>query len=191
MFREPPQPPSSSAHTRSEPHLSLAEPAARRHKARVVGIMLMVLAAATSSLAPHLWQHRVVVIHDGGRSEDWMGEQVEALRKAKAENIERDIVVWVCRSRQCVVDAEAGVAAKGALDHHTVGQDLGLQGPSIILLGKDGGVKLRRGSMAEPAELHALIDKMPMRQAEMRLRRFERARRFRQAQEADKASFAK
>jgi len=39
---------------------------------------------------------------------------------------------------------------------------------SIVLIGKDGGEKLRRTKPLTPAELFALVDAMPMRRAEMR-----------------------
>jgi hypothetical protein len=39
---------------------------------------------------------------------------------------------------------------------------------TVMLIGKDGGVKLRREGGVELAEIFALIDTMPMRQREMR-----------------------
>jgi hypothetical protein len=40
----------------------------------------------------------------------------------------------------------------------------------VLLIGKDGGVKLRRDKLVSPSEVIALIDTMPMRQEEMRRR---------------------
>ena len=42
---------------------------------------------------------------------------------------------------------------------------------TIILIGKDGGAKLRREGPVQAAEIFALIDSMPMRQQEMRERK--------------------
>lgn len=42
---------------------------------------------------------------------------------------------------------------------------------TIVLIGKDGGEKLRRGTDVDIAEIFSLIDSMPMRQREMRERR--------------------
>ena len=39
---------------------------------------------------------------------------------------------------------------------------------SVVLIGKDGGEKLRRTTPLSPAELFAIVDAMPMRRAEMR-----------------------
>ncbi len=38
---------------------------------------------------------------------------------------------------------------------------------TLLLIGKDGGVKLRTESLLQPDSLFAVIDAMPMRQAEM------------------------
>jgi hypothetical protein len=42
---------------------------------------------------------------------------------------------------------------------------------SVVLIGKDGGEKLRRSTPLAPEELFAIVDAMPMRQAEVRTRR--------------------
>ena len=42
---------------------------------------------------------------------------------------------------------------------------------SIVLIGKDGGEKLRRTTPLSPEELFAIVDAMPMRRAEMRERK--------------------
>ena len=41
---------------------------------------------------------------------------------------------------------------------------------AIVLIGKDGGEKLRRHTLTKVSELSVMIDAMPMRQAEMRKR---------------------
>jgi hypothetical protein len=42
---------------------------------------------------------------------------------------------------------------------------------SVVLIGKDGGEKLRRATPLSPEELFAIVDAMPMRRAEMRERK--------------------
>jgi hypothetical protein len=42
---------------------------------------------------------------------------------------------------------------------------------SVVLIGKDGGEKLRRAIPLSPEELFAVVDAMPMRRAEMRERK--------------------
>lgn len=47
---------------------------------------------------------------------------------------------------------------------------------TVVLVGKDGEEKLRRGNEVDIAEIFSLIDSMPMRQREMRDRRREKTR---------------
>jgi hypothetical protein len=42
---------------------------------------------------------------------------------------------------------------------------------SVVLIGKDGGEKLRRATPLSPEELFAIVDAMPMRRAETRERK--------------------
>jgi hypothetical protein len=42
---------------------------------------------------------------------------------------------------------------------------------SVVLIGKDGGEKLRRTTPLSPEELFAIVDAMPMRRAEIRERK--------------------
>ncbi|MGB2203635.1 MAG: DUF4174 domain-containing protein, partial [Pseudooceanicola atlanticus] len=44
---------------------------------------------------------------------------------------------------------------------------LGAEGFEMLLVGKDGGVKMRAGEVIPPETLFATIDRMPMRQREM------------------------
>ncbi|MEL6188041.1 MAG: DUF4174 domain-containing protein [Myxococcota bacterium] len=135
----------------------------------MVGVLLMALDAAAGPFAPHRWQQRVVVLHDAGRGADWVDAQIDALRAVRPENVERDIVVWVCRDGGCAVDDEAGLKGTGMrLDPRSVASALRVTAPSIYLIGKDGSVKLHRTDRVDPAELHRRIDAMPMRQSEMK-----------------------
>ena len=45
---------------------------------------------------------------------------------------------------------------------------MGAKAFSVVLIGKDAQEKLRRTSPLAPNELFAIVDAMPMRQAEMR-----------------------
>lgn len=79
------------------------------------------------------------------------------LRQDAAALHERDVVV------EALTPAEA--AARPALD---VDPHLAF---AVLLVGRDGNVKLRRDTPVAAREITALIDTMPMRQAEMRLTR--------------------
>ena len=120
-----------------------------------------------NSLAGYRWQNRVVVMM--APHEDRKGaEQHQILSAAGDGLLDRDLVV--------VSITDGLVAIDGVVSQHwNVEQlvqalDLPRQEFSIVLIGKDGGVKLRSGEPVDVETLFALIDSMPMRQREMRER---------------------
>jgi hypothetical protein len=87
---------------------------------------------------------RVLLIAAPSTNDDTYRTQAALLLPAWAGLIERDFVV------------------RTQLDAKTF---------SVVLIGKDGGEKLRRTTPLPPAELFALVDAMPMRRAELRDRK--------------------
>ena len=49
--------------------------------------------------------------------------------------------------------------------------DIDVEQSTILLIGKDGGVKLRESMPVEPTQIFALIDTMPMRRNEMKVKK--------------------
>lgn len=93
------------------------------------------------------WQARPVVI---------LGEGAEVEAQIGALMAEADAL----RARDVVILTEGPGA--GPLRERSG------QGFMVMLIGKDGGVKLTQSSMVDPGEIIALIDTMPMRQREAR-----------------------
>ncbi len=115
---------------------------------RVMAFGLMAMTAAAQS------PHRLVVVV--GVSTDPRAVQQHAdLAKAATALRERDVVVQdITPEAARRTRPELGVTAQADFE--------------ILLVGKDGGVKLRRTNPVAPSEIIALIDTMPMRQSEMR-----------------------
>ena len=110
------------------------------------------LAPDMATLERYRWQARPVLIFAPSPEDPSYRAataQLTALRDGLAE---RDIVVLVD------TDPDAG----GALRNR-----LGAEGFEMLLVGKDGGVKMRAGEVIAPETLFATIDRMPMRQREM------------------------
>jgi hypothetical protein len=117
-------------------------------------IGLMVLALITTSGATST--HRLVVVvaqpadPRAAREHAWLSQDTAAMR-------ERDVVFEDITPEAARRDRpELGVRS------HVVFE--------VLLVGKDGGVKLRRDTPVAASEITALIDAMPMRQEEMRRR---------------------
>ena len=109
-------------------------------------------AQAADLLAGHRWQDRVVLLL-AAPDDPALAEQQRRLDDAAAAMAERDVVVLVPDR-----DDATGLRQRFGLD----------DGFAVLLLGKDGGVKLQARQPVAATELIALIDAMPMRRRELR-----------------------
>ncbi len=103
--------------------------------------------------APAMSPRRLVVVV--GRAEDpRVSEELTLLAQSKPALDERDVVVQSISPEAARRDRkELGVEAGTTFE--------------VLLVGKDGGVKLRRQKPVAVAEISGLIDTMPMRREEM------------------------
>lgn len=113
------------------------------------------LPAAEADLGTYLWTARPVVVFADTDADPRFIEQMELL--------ERDI--HALEERDVVVITDTDPAARSAIR-----QKLRPRGFMLVLIGKDGGIKLRKPSPWDVRELSRVIDKMPMRQQELRER---------------------
>lgn len=120
------------------------------------------------------WDHRLVVVFEGQGS-SVANQQVGQMQAAMYQWRDRDLVLITVQS-----GAVSGVHHDGQLSESQVSAILALNGvglvetykvpdrqPHVILIGKDGGVKLRDNKAFSNAVLFGTIDVMPMRQREM------------------------
>lgn len=126
--------------------------------------------AAENPLRTHLWENRIVLLFSEDSSEEKLQAQLQLFQQNQIDMKDRDLLVYQ-------IFPEGGKLTTGkAL---TVEQALYLRARykvsdkafTVILIGKDGGSKLRKESVVAPSELFDLIDQMPMRQSEMRRKR--------------------
>ena len=111
-------------------------------------------------------QCRVVVVLAGASDDAMRDEQLRLLGEASAGLRERDMVV--------VEDVGGVVTIDGVAQPEPIplreAYDAPPSGFQLLLIGKDGGVKLRSAELVATGELFALIDTMPMRRREMQER---------------------
>lgn len=103
-----------------------------------------------AGLADYRWQSRPVIVF-AEAADPRLAAQLVAFRDAAPAMAERDNVV--------IVDTSLTTP---------LARRFRPEGFTVILVGKDGGEKLRRTRVVDPGELGALIDTMPMRRNEMR-----------------------
>lgn len=113
------------------------------------------LNAADVELSTFLWTARPVIVFADTEADPRFQEQMDLLFARVEELEERDVVVITDTDP----DAEGAIRLK-----------LRPRGFQLALIGKDGGVKLRKPFPWDVRELTRVIDKMPMRQREIRER---------------------
>lgn len=111
-----------------------------------------------TDLSQFVWEKRPIVVFADSPNDPNFGLQMEYLENRAADLAVRDVVVLT----------DTDPSANSALR-----QKLRPRGFMLVLIGKDGGVKLRKPIPWDVRELSRTIDKMPMRQREMRERRAE------------------
>ncbi|WP_102222722.1 DUF4174 domain-containing protein [Acidimangrovimonas sediminis] len=107
----------------------------------------------SGNLDQYRWNKRVVMIFAPSPQDPKYRDVTEALRARAAGLENRDLVVLTD------TDPKAQGRLRAAFD---------VRGFRMLLVGKDGGVKLDEGAVISPDMLFQTIDAMPMRRDEMR-----------------------
>ncbi len=109
--------------------------------------------ASEVSLDAFLWVARPVVVFADTPADPAFQQQIELLQARIDELVERDVVL--------IVDTDRS-------DPGELRRKLRPRGFMLTVIGKDGGVKLRKPFPWNVRELTRSIDKMPLRQTEIR-----------------------
>ena len=106
------------------------------------------------NLEKYLWKNRVILLFEGNGHKSGYQQQLEVLQSESKELLERNIVTILPKNGEKALFLE----------------NLGLENDfyGLVLLGKDGGIKLKEEFVVKPQIIFRLIDAMPMRRAEMR-----------------------
>lgn len=126
------------------------------------------MAKAQDGLEVFGWKNRLVLIHGSG-NHPHTRDQLEQLLQQKEGLADRDLVVILLDSQSEEVQIKFGadqipldykaIVSKRKIDPHYF---------QVLLIGKDGGTKLKKGKTVPLETIFSLIDRMPMRQAEMK-----------------------
>lgn len=109
--------------------------------------------ADMNDLSQFHWKKRPVIVFADSADDPAYIEQLELLHAREDELIERDVVVLTDTDP----DARSALRIK-----------MRPRGFMLVLVGKDGGIKLRKPFPWDVREITRSIDKMPMRQREIR-----------------------
>ncbi len=124
-----------------------------------------IVPAAAAPLAAERWNKRIVVAFADAANEK-LKRQVDGLLADKATLAERDMLVIAVAGNE--VSAAYGAVPKDAsADALRKSYGIAADTPfTVILIGKDGGEKLRRTEPVAAKDILRLIDSMPMRRNE-------------------------
>lgn len=93
--------------------------------------------------------------------------QMDKFSSLPDELTERDLILISVFEEECARLGDE-IISNSSVNHIRSRLSPSKNDYSIFLIGKDGGVKLRKNDVLEPSELFRVIDRMPMRQREMR-----------------------
>ncbi|WP_299045566.1 DUF4174 domain-containing protein [uncultured Tateyamaria sp.] len=114
------------------------------------------IAADAADLSEFVWEKRPIVVFADSPNDPNFRQQIDFLEARAEELAERDVVV--------LTDTDPSVDSALRVKFRP-------RGFMLVLVGKDGGVKLRKPFPWDVRELTRTIDKMPIRQREIRERR--------------------
>ncbi len=120
-----------------------------------------------AQLDQHRWEDRVILIIAENDQLTAYKDQIQFLSQQRVELEDRNLVVY-----KLLMDGQSTyqennintTKAQKLIQNYKKKSDPFL----LLLIGKDGGVKLKSTTPVSPNDLFALIDGMPMRRAEMR-----------------------
>ncbi|MCP5076142.1 MAG: DUF4174 domain-containing protein [Rhodobacteraceae bacterium] len=123
-----------------------------RHFAILCFTTLLTVPAHGADLSVFLWKNRPVVVFSDTPEDPRFIRQMDMIADDEVQLTIRDVVVLT----------DTDPAAKSALR-----EQLRPRGFMLVLIGKDGKVKLRKPSPWSVRELSRAIDKMPLRRDEI------------------------
>jgi hypothetical protein len=123
------------------------------------------MAAGETALAGYRWENRLLLVFAPDVDSTLYLRQQEMLLDAKPGLNERDVVV--ISVLKDIVSTKERPDAPVSADDLRDAYDVSPHDFRVVLIGRDGGVKLRQDEPILAADLFALIDSMPMRMQEM------------------------
>ena len=121
--------------------------------------------AGRTALEKYRWEHRLLLVFAPDADSALYRRQQEMLLVAERGLNERDtIIISVLRA---VVEVGGKPDAAASSVELRDAFNVSPHEFRVVLIGKDGGVKLRQEEPISMADLFALIDAMPMRKQEM------------------------
>ena len=128
-------------------------------------LMSFHLAFTQQPLKEYNWKNRLIILSGEQETEEF-SKQLSAFKSQADELEERDLLlIQLNKTEGKIGDLEL---SRSEIEEIKKAYSIPSENLHLILIGKDGGVKMRKNTFTPPEDFFALIDTMPMRKAEMR-----------------------
>lgn len=130
------------------------------------GAGLMPAPAAAAELSDYLWQSRPLLLFAPTDSDPRLVETLRRLAASQCDVADRDMVLGrIVTEGTSTLDGQVVDTDQAQRLRSEFG--IGANSFSVVLIGKDGGEKLRVNDVPDLQAIYAVIDGMPMRGREM------------------------
>jgi len=122
--------------------------------------------ASATELGDYLWERRPLLVFAPTDSDPRLAETLSRIEASQCDFVGRDMVLGlVVTQGNSTLDGQAIDAdeSRQLANQYAIGDDTF----SVLLIGKDGGEKLRVNDVPDLREVYAVIDGMPMRSREL------------------------
>lgn len=119
----------------------------------------------------HRWQKRILIIKTSNENDSKYKEQLQEFAKSNSELAQRKLILYqIVGDKYRKTDYEKLELNHSWEDLKSRNNDIveGSDNFEVVLIGLDGGVKLKKREVLKKEELFSLIDSMPMRLEELR-----------------------
>tara|TARA_B100001250_G_scaffold210710_1_gene180818 strand:- start:2073 stop:2516 length:444 start_codon:yes stop_codon:yes gene_type:complete len=118
------------------------------------------------SLSSFLWKNRLLLIFLDNEDAETVESISSSLNKLSCDLNDRDMLIgWFTNEKQEINNIQINdneiknIKTRAKINGNTI---------TVLLIGKDGGIKARYNNMPDLKEVFSLIDRMPMRRSEMK-----------------------
>lgn len=132
----------------------------------VISAVLVPARAAAADLGDYLWQSRPLLVFAPTGNDPRLAEMMRLIEASRCDFADRDMVLGrILANGTSTLDGQVLDTDEAQRLASQFG--IGANGFSVVLIGKDGGEKLRVNDVPDLQAIYAVIDGMPMRGREM------------------------
>lgn len=126
----------------------------------------IILNLSAQDLKQHQWNNRVLIIYTEDNDNELFQNQLKVLKGKEEALAERKFIVYQINKEE--YHSINYVNNKETKGENTFDKLIRNKSFEILLIGLDGGVKLRKNNVLTIEDLSNIVDAMPMRRSEMR-----------------------